>query len=326
MPDPALRPLRPWEVFGLSPLGPALRQCWTAIAGDRYAPPTRFGTSSLALLMPRIGLPLWLGRRRPDRRVVITQLTNRAPSPPDAGYSVRVTFARDYRGRQLSYDGHAGTDFAVPPGTVVVAAAAGVVRSVRTDMQRGGLKVCIDHGGGLATLSNHLGRALVAVGQTVARAEPIGLSGMSGADGILFFPWLAPHLHFTVLLDGVATCPFAADGETALWRSGNYPLPGPAEPPGDRPANPFVPARVRAAIARCRDPELRAFLEAIDDPEQLAFELNLARLMTGFRFDDHPPLVDAPTPRTPRLDLPFRASEWDGVVYADGDHGGGRPS
>ncbi len=317
MRSPRDRPLRPWEIFGLWPLAPALRQCWTAIAGDRLAPPTRFGPSSLAILMPRLALPLWLGRRRPDRRIVISQLFNRAPAPPGAGYSVRSTYARDYRGKRLSYDGHVGTDFAVPPGTVVVAAAAGTVRSVRTDMQRGGLKVCIDHGGGLLTMSNHLGRALVSPGQRVARGEEVALSGMSGVDGILFFPWLAPHVHYTVLLDGAAVCPFAADGEPALWRSGNRPVPNAGIPAAEEPPNPFVEARLRRASTYCIDPELRARLERIDDPAQLATDLSIARLQQGFLFAEHPPLVDAPTPRTPRLDLPFRASDWAGVVYAD---------
>ncbi|MEZ4265967.1 MAG: M23 family metallopeptidase [Myxococcota bacterium] len=317
MPSPPDRRLRPWEVFGLSPLLPALRQCWTAIAGDRLAPPTRFGPSSLAILMPRLAVPLWLGRRRADRRIVISQLSNRAPGPPGEGYSVRSTYARDYRGKRMSYDGHVGTDFAVPPGTVVVAAAAGTVRSVRTDMQRGGLKVCIDHGGSLLTMSNHLSRALVRPGQRVARAEPVALSGMSGVDGILFFPWLAPHLHYTVLLDGVAVCPFATPDEIPLWRAGNRPVPDRGEPIDEAPPNPFVASRLRAAIAHCREPSLKARLEAIDDPDQLAAELSIARTLQGFLFAEHPALVDAPTPRTPRLDLPFAAADWDGVAYAD---------
>lgn len=317
MPASARPRLRPWEIFGLSPLMPALRQCWTGIAGDALAPPTRFGTSSLAILSPRLALPLWAGQRRADRRVVVSQLPNRQSPPPDAGYSVRVTFARDYRGRRLTYDSHVGTDFAVPPGTTIVAAAAGVVRAVRTDMQRGGLKVCVDHGGGLLTMSCHLSRASVRVGQRVERAEPLGLSGMSGLDGILFFPWLAPHLHFTVMLDGEAVCPFAAEGETSLWRAGNQPVPAPRQGAEQTPANPFEPARLRDALAACRDPELRSQLERIDDPEQLAAELSIARVLGGFRFESLPPLVSAPTPRTPRLDLPFAAADWEGIVYAD---------
>ncbi|MCA9537699.1 MAG: M23 family metallopeptidase, partial [Myxococcales bacterium] len=195
--------VRATEVFGLRPLMPAVRQCLDGIFGDGLVPRSKWGPSSLRILRPHISLPLWLGRRPPDGKVLIYQLPNRVVAPPEAGYSVRITYALDFRGRRMTYDSHVGTDFAVPPGTVVVAPAAGVVRVVAKQMQRGGLQVLIDHGDGLACTLAHLSRALVRPGQSVARGEPVALSGMSGVDGVLFFPWLAPHVHMNVLLDGV---------------------------------------------------------------------------------------------------------------------------
>ena len=52
----------------------------------------------------------------------------------------------------MTYDSHIGTDFAIPPGTEVVAPAEGIVRVVELRMERGGRKVSIDHGDGLATM------------------------------------------------------------------------------------------------------------------------------------------------------------------------------
>lgn len=310
--------IHPLEIFGLRPLVPALRQCWAAIAGDAHAPPSQWGPSSLRILRPWLSVPIWLGREPRPRRAVIYNLPNRCPQPTGEGYSVRVTYARDYRGRRLSYDGHVGTDFAVPAGTTIVAAAPGVVVDVRNDMQRGGLKVCIEHGGGLLTTSNHLSRALVEAGNLVGRGEPIGLSGMSGVDGVLFFPWLAPHLHFNVLLDGLPVDPFARRDETSLWRSEKLPMPH----RGDRgepmaEATRWSRAAVDEAIATCRDDVMRAELEAVTNDDVRAARLTILRLFHSSRFAYAGSLTDPAHGRRPWLDLPLRAEDYDGVVFAD---------
>ena len=308
----------PLEVFGLTPLVPALRECWLAIAGDAHTPPSQFGLSSLRIFKPRLSFPLWLGLAPQDGRVALYNLPNRAPAPKHEGYSVKVTYCRDFRGGQLSYDGHVGTDFAIPVGTVVTATAPGVVRQVRKDMQRGGLKVVIDHGHGLVTTSNHLARSLVRVGQQVARGEPIALSGMSSVDGILFFPWLAPHLHLNVCLDGDPVDPFAKPGETPLWRGGNAPVP--YEGPEDRDFEPteWDAAGLQATIDACRDPSIRQELEAVTDLEERGVAVTMARLFHAATLDAFPPVVTTPSPRTPHLTLPFRPEDVRGVYYPDG--------
>lgn len=311
------RPVTPLEVFGLRPLLPAISQCKAALFGDGYAPPSRWDRTSLGCLKPRIALPLWLGRHWRRRRAVIYQLPNRNPAPRHAAYSVRITFAEDFRGRRLTYDGHVGTDFAVPVGTEVVATAPGVVREIRKDLQRGGLKVCIEHGAGLVTMSNHLSRALVEEGQPVARGEVIGLSGMSGVDGILFFPWLAPHVHFNVLLNGEPADPFARPGEESIWRAGALPGPHRGDAEGEVEPTHWSESGVAAAVATCRDPELRARLERIDDLAERAVRVAIPRVILPHRFESFPALVDEPEPRRRHLDLPFSAADYDGVVFAD---------
>lgn len=316
-PRPRTHPVHPLDVFGLRPLGPGLRQCRTALLGDGRAPPSKWGPSGLRILMPRVAVPMWLGRARRDRRVVITQLPNRAPPPHGSAYSVRSTFAWDFRGRRLSYDSHVGTDLAIPPGTAVVAPADGVVRMVERRLQRGGLKVGLDHGGGLATTLGHLARALVEPGQRVARGQVVGLSGMSGLDGILFCPWLAPHVHFNVLRDGVAVDPFAAAGEVATWRTGNHPEPHRGGPAPTLAPTRWDPAAVAETVAMCLDPAEAERLRGVADPQQRAFEVMFRRLFEPFLFPEVLPLTRDPGPARPVLDLPFAERDYDGVVYAD---------
>jgi len=303
------------EVFGLRPLGPALRQSWTAIAGDGTTPPSQFGLSSVKMFRPlRVSFPLWLGRERRDGRIWVYNLFNREPIDRDQGYSVKITTCRDFRGGQLTYDGHVGTDFAVPVGTEVRTLAPGVVRSVQCDMQRGGLKVVVDHGAGLLSTSNHLARALVAVGDRLERGAVLGLSGMSSVDGVLFFPWLAPHLHLNVLLNGEPADPFAKAGETPLWRGGNDPQPADGEATRALEPTRWDAEAVAAGIAACTDTELKAEL-ATGDLATRACALSVARLFRHHAFSAHPPLVAQPHRRTSVLDLPFHG--YTGIAFAD---------
>lgn len=321
---PRVHPVHPLDVFGLRPLGEGLRQCRKAIVGDPLAPPSKWGPSSLRILRPGLALPLWLGRSRRDRKAVIMNLPNRVGPPSadhetTAGYSVRCTYARDYRGRRLTYDSHIGTDFAVPPGTAVVAAAPGVVRRVERRLERGGLKVCIDHGDGLATTSGHLAEATARPGDRVERGDVIGLSGMSGVDGILFCPWLPPHVHFNVLLDGIPVDPFAVDDEVCLWRRGPQPTPDDGSPALAAKPTEWEHATVDALIAGCRSDAARSHLDGIADPDERAFEALVQRTFEPYLFTDRvsDPLTRRRNPRRPALDLPFAAADYDGVIYAD---------
>lgn len=311
------------DVVGLRPFRDGVRQCVDAIRGDAWAPPAVWDLSGLRILTPGMGLALWAGLARADRRVPITALPNRTPADPEGGYRVTTHACRDFRGRRMSYDSHLGTDFALPPGTRICTAAPGVVRDVRNDMQRGGLKVIVDHGGALVTTYNHLARALVKPGDCLPRGAVIGLSGMSAVDGVLFSPLLAPHLHLNVLLDGVAVDPFAAPGETSLWRSGdNQPTP-PTPPVGVAeeavlPPSPWDDDAVRASVEGCRDPALAGALAAEAAGDARAVAVAVARFFFRHRFRDVPPLVRVPSPRIPRLDLPLHADDYVGVVYFDG--------
>ena len=314
-------PLRVSEIFGLSPARTRLREALLAFRGDGHTPPTRFDHTSLRIFRPRMALPLWVGRAAHGRLVPLYNLVNRAERPaPEEGWSVRVTTARDFLGTQLTYDSHNGTDFAIPVGTVVVAAAPGVVRRVSSEFNRGGLKVFIDHGAGLVTSSNHLARALVRSGDRVRRGQPVALSGYSGLDGLTTFPFGAPHVHFNVWLDGDYVDPFAEPGEVALWRAGNWPVPARDDDAADEAPPPagWDHAAVERAIESAWTPALRDELRAVADPDERAVAVLFQQNYYPTRFRERPLLYVGRHPRRPRLDLPFRAADFDGVWFPHG--------
>ena len=94
----------------------------------------------------------------------------------------------------LSEEMHPGIDLAVPEGSDVRAAGAGVVERAGTDSSYG-LFVLLQHPGGYQTMYGHLSRILVSRGDTVAAGQVIAQSGNTGRS-------TAPHLHFEVRLRG----------------------------------------------------------------------------------------------------------------------------
>lgn len=105
--------------------------------------------------------------------------------------------------RVAGIDGHDGYDFIVPTGTPVRAVTDGVVMAARAetpwhcpllDRTVSGLYVRVRHrvaSGSYETLSLHLDRIDVAVGDRVRAGQRLGLSGNTGCS-------TGPHLHFEV--------------------------------------------------------------------------------------------------------------------------------
>jgi murein DD-endopeptidase MepM/ murein hydrolase activator NlpD len=94
---------------------------------------------------------------------------------------------------------HDGTDFGVPCGTPVHAAAAGRVTSSGTAGAYG-QRVVVGHGAGTETSYSHLSRRDVAVGEAVSPGDVVGLVGSTGSS-------TGCHLHFMVVQDGTPTDP-----------------------------------------------------------------------------------------------------------------------
>lgn len=313
------------EALGLVPLDRTARQARLAIQGDARTPKTRFDLSSLRQLQPRFSVPLWLGRPPLGRRVPVTNLFNYRQPPAELGWSVRVTDVRDFRGGRNTYDSHNGTDFAVPPGTPVVAAAPAVVVRVSSEYHRGGLKVFLDHGRGLATSYNHLARALVTPGQRVARGEPIAISGYSGIDALVGFPWTPPHVHFNVWLNGEYVDPFAADDATSsLWRAGNAPVPARGADLEDRALEPtpwdddVLDAITRACLHDATRDELRQAPTITERAGAALMHLNyFPTRFDGLVRELRASLYPTEHPRAPHLDLPFSHRDYDGVFFPE---------
>lgn len=301
------------ETFGLTDPATGLKDAIKAVFGEGKIPPTRFDLSSMSIFKPQISIPTWLGITRRDRLVPIYNLYNRRQPGPDEPFSVRVTFARDFRGGKMTYDSHLGTDFAIPVGTEIVTCAPGRVIRVVNQLDHGGLKIHVDHGAGLITTYGHLSRALVSEGDEVGRSESIALSGAAGVELITFFPWVSPHLHLTILLNGAPADPFAVDGETPLWIGGNDPAPHSGAPDREFTPTPWREELIDAAIAECVDENERRKLAEFREPARRAAEALNHYLFFNTIFKSMPPLYETVHPRAPLLDLPFRAEDFDGI-------------
>lgn len=156
---------------------------------------------------------------------------------------------QDYTCAGLSYDGHKGTDFALPDrvamaaGVDVLAAAKGRVRGFRDGMADTGYTpetasaiegkecgngVVLVHPGGWETQYCHLkqGSVTVANGQEVQAGEVLGQIGQSGRAEF-------PHLHISVRQNGDPVDPFDPDGTVTCDSPGDSTLW--ADPPAYQP-------------------------------------------------------------------------------------------
>lgn len=307
------------EALGLNPIGPAVKQTIKAAFGKGKIPPTRIGVSSTRIFKPQIGIPTWLGIKPGGTKAPVYNLFNRAVAPLNEAYSVKVTYCKDFRGGKWCYDGHMGTDFAIPVGTPIVACAPGKVVVVSRDMSRGGLRVFIDHGQGLITTYCHLSRALVTEGSYAGRGDVIALSGASGSELVVFFPWVSPHLHLNVFLNTTPTDPFAIEenGETSMWLNGNNPVPHAGPPEYDYEPTEWDEQLIENAISECIEEKERERLRAIKDIEKRAMETINLRTFSSPLFTSFPPMYKQTYKRRPVLDLPFKSEDFDGITFPD---------
>ena len=229
------------ETFGLAPAGQRLRETLLAMRGDGLTPPSRFGVSRLGISAGPRGPAL---ARDPGGRPAASHLQLFQPHPvPRIGGVVGAQDPGPSRSPRRK------PDLRQPQrdrlrrvtGTVVAAAAPARVVRISREFNRGGLKVVLDHGHGLMTVSVHLGRALVRVGDVIARGQPVALSGASGLDFIVSFGLSAPHVHYNVWLDG-SRRPVRPAREVSLWRAQRSDALRGAPRRGDPPTR-FAPTR-----------------------------------------------------------------------------------
>lgn len=95
---------------------------------------------------------------------------------------------------------HWGLDFRAWQGYPLHAIAPGKVILVGDDFYFAGNCVYIDHGNGVISVSAHMSKPLVKMGDMVERGQKIGLSGATGRV-------TGAHLHLTVFVQGEAIDP-----------------------------------------------------------------------------------------------------------------------
>ena len=132
---------------------------------------------------------------RLERRMWVYQEMVRASGMVPSLWPVDGTLEGGFGGRRNPFGGrgfeyHEGQDIDAEYGDPVMAAGSG--RVTIAGRQRGyGNVVYIDHGAGLSTRYGHWSQIHVAVWQTVARGQKIGLVGSTGRS-------TGPHLHYEV--------------------------------------------------------------------------------------------------------------------------------
>lgn len=99
-----------------------------------------------------------------------------------------------YQGKEVDRQTHLGFDLASTAGAPIVAGNHGKVLFA-DELGIYGNCVIIDHGMGVQSLYAHLSSIEVKPGDTVAKEQRIGRSGMTGMAG-------GDHLHFTMLVNG----------------------------------------------------------------------------------------------------------------------------
>jgi murein DD-endopeptidase MepM/ murein hydrolase activator NlpD len=305
------------EKVGIIPLGIRLKQAKVALLGEEDVPASKFDLSSLSQLHPGISPKMWRGKAHIDKKVIISNLYNHTQTPIEEGWSVQKSQVLDFRGKQLTYNSHNGTDFAIPVGTTVCAAAPGEVVEVRSEFNRGGLKVFIDHGKGLITCYAHLARSLVKVGEILKRGQAIALSGYSGLDGFSTFPFGIPHVHFNVWLNCAPIDPFPHQNQPSIWRGDDLPTANILEEEEVFTPADFHEENVFQAIEHCKTKSARDRIKSYSTLKEKAFQTIIEMNYYPTRFTEIFNLYAEIFPRTPQLDLPFHANDFDGVVFLD---------
>jgi len=113
-------------------------------------------------------------------------------SAVEAAFADQRTYV--YQGKEVDRQVHLGFDLARTVNSPIVAANAGKVLYA-APLGIYGNCVILDHGMGVQSLYGHMSSIRVQVGQTVAKEEELGRSGMTGLAG-------GDHLHFTMLVNG----------------------------------------------------------------------------------------------------------------------------
>ena len=158
-----------------------------------YFEPERFAVGQL-VFVPGATLPA-LKRTERNRAITIPASVALPARTGRLGLPVNGVFT------QYFWWGHSGVDIAAPYGTGLGASDDGIVVATGP-VPVGGLRVCVQHSGGLETCYYHASAVYVTPGQTVARGQLIAAIGLTGVT-------TGPHVHWELKVNGVLTNPLA---------------------------------------------------------------------------------------------------------------------
>lgn len=144
-----------------------------------------------------------------EERIRKHMLPTALPVPEGVPTSSNFGWRRDPFTGQTAM--HEGIDFIAEPGTPILAAAAGIVKTVEFHPQYGHM-VEVDHGNDLLTRYAHASAVFVKPGELVKRGDRIAAIGSTGRS-------TGPHLHFEVRIAGAAVNPmrFLDSGRSAQF-------------------------------------------------------------------------------------------------------------
>jgi hypothetical protein len=191
----ALDPFRAWDAKA----GPAVATLPNLLGARTFSPDGKYfvgaartGTQGTRLEIYRCaGTP---SSARPD-----TDVAARLASIDKAS----GRFVRPAAGEitQFLQGSHTGIDVAAPLGSLITSSEDGTVTAIAW-VAVGGNRVCVQHAAGLESCYYHTSAPLVAVGERVARGQPVALIGMTGLT-------TGPHTHWEARLNGRIVDPLA---------------------------------------------------------------------------------------------------------------------
>src|SRR6185503_5465697 len=158
-----------------------------------YFEPEHFATEQL-IFVPGAEVPA-MKRVTATRQIPIPSAGQLPARTGQLSWPVRGVLTQYY------WWGHTGVDLAAPYGTGIAASDDGVVVATGW-VAVGGLRVCVQHAGGLQTCYYHTSAVYVTPGEVVSRGQLIAAIGMTGVT-------TGPHVHWEVKLNGVAVNPLA---------------------------------------------------------------------------------------------------------------------
>ena len=158
-----------------------------------YFEPEHFAVGQL-IFVPGAALPALRRTERP-KSIAVPSNASLPARTGRLGWPVKGVIT------QYFWWGHTGVDIAAPFGTGIGASDDGIVVATGP-VAVGGLRVCVQHSGGLQTCYYHTSAVYVSPGQTVARGQLIAAIGLTGVT-------TGPHVHWELKVNGVPQDPLA---------------------------------------------------------------------------------------------------------------------